>query len=94
MLFNRPIRALLPQIGREPINVINNDEYYEALKSRQETYTKNNDTHKESTFFSAGSTVAVKMDNGVLGCMPWLLKATITTTEDDPTGCEWQRQVE
>ena len=61
MLFSRPIRALLPQIGREPIN-INDDEYYETLKARKEVYTKNNHTHEDSTFFSAGSTVVVKME--------------------------------
>ena len=68
LLFNRPIRALLLQIGKEPINVNNDDESYEALKSRQEAYTKNNDTHKDSTFFSAGSTVAVQREDG----SPWM----------------------
>ena len=34
LLFNRSIRALVPQVGTEPINV--DDVYYEALKSRQE----------------------------------------------------------
>ena len=51
MLFNRPIGVLLPQIGREPINVNNDDEYYDTLKSRQEAYTENNNTHKDSTLF-------------------------------------------
>ena len=43
LLFNRPIRVLLSWFGREPININKDDEYYEALKSRQETYIKNND---------------------------------------------------
>ena len=34
LLFNMPIRALLLQIGRESININNDYEYYEALKSR------------------------------------------------------------
>ena len=59
ILLNRPIRELLPQIGREPININNDDEYYEALKSRQEAYTKNNDTCKDYTLFSSEATVAV-----------------------------------
>ena len=50
-LSNRPIRVLLPQIGREPININKDDEYYKALKSRKETYIKNNDTHKDTIFF-------------------------------------------
>ena len=53
ILFNRPIRALLLQNGREPIYINNDDEYYKALKSRQEAYTHNNDTCKDSIFFSA-----------------------------------------
>ena len=53
MLFNRPIRALLPQIAGKPINVNTGDEYYKALKSRQEAYSKNNDTHKDSALFSS-----------------------------------------
>ena len=51
MLFNRPIRAVLLQMGRKPIIINYDDEYYEALKSRQETYTKNNDTWKDFIFF-------------------------------------------
>ena len=46
LLFNGTIRALLSQIGREPINTDKDDKYYETLISRQETYLKN----KDSTF--------------------------------------------
>ena len=59
MIFNRPIRVILSQIGREPINVNNDDEYYKALKSRQEAYIKNNDTCKDSILFSSEYTVVV-----------------------------------
>ena len=52
LLFNMSIRALLLQICRELISINNDDEYYKALKSRQGAYTKNNDTQKDSTFFS------------------------------------------
>ena len=51
MLFNRPIRAPLQQIHREPIDVNNDNECYEALKSRQEACYKNNDTQKDSILF-------------------------------------------
>ena len=67
MLVNRPIKALLLQIGREPIN-INNDEYYDVLVSRQEAYTKNNDTCESSTLFSSGSSVVVHLEDGG----PWM----------------------
>ena len=63
MLFNRLIRALLLKIGREPMNVNKYDEYYEALKSRQEAFSKGNDIHKDSILFSSGSTVVVQMEN-------------------------------
>ena len=62
LLLNRPIRALLPQTGRELINVNKFEEYYKALKSWQDTYFKNNDAHKDSPF-SAGSTVAVHRED-------------------------------
>ena len=42
----------------------NVDKGFEALKSRQEVYIKNNDTHKDSTFFSAGSTVMIYLEDG------------------------------
>ena len=32
LLFNRPIRALLPQMNREPININADEEHYKALK--------------------------------------------------------------
>ena len=63
LLLNRPIWALLLKIDREPINVNNDDEYFETLKPRQETYTKNNYTHMDSTSFSAGSIGAVQMED-------------------------------
>ena len=32
LIFNRSIRALLPQINREPININADNEHYKALK--------------------------------------------------------------
>ena len=58
---------LLLHIGREPVNFSKDDEYYKVLKSRQETCTKNSDTHKDY-IFSSGSTVVVQReDRG-----PWM----------------------
>ena len=64
MLFNRPIRALLPYTHSEQINVYKDDDYCEALKSTQEAYTKSNDTDKDSTFIPSASTVMVQMESG------------------------------
>ena len=62
MLFNRPIRVLVLKVGREPININNDDDYYKGLKLRQKSYMKNNDSEKDSTLFSSRSTVAVQME--------------------------------
>ena len=48
-------------------------------KSRQEAYSKNNDTCKDSTFFCAGSTVAVHGEDG----SPWMHDITVEGNSDD-----------
>ena len=35
MLFNRPIRGLLPQMNIDPINVVNDDIHDKALETHQ-----------------------------------------------------------
>ena len=45
-------------------------------------YTKNNDTHKDSTFIPAGSTVAVQMDNNG----PWTHGMIIDGSNKDHWG--------
>ena len=67
------------QIGREPININYNDEYYEAFKLMQEAYTKNKDTHKDSKSFSSGSTVAVQMEDGG----PWMCDVIVKGNSED-----------
>ena len=64
LLFNRPIRGLLPQINREPININSKDAQYEALKAHQSKYIKENDTHKDSLSFPIGSTVTIQHEDG------------------------------
>ena len=81
LLFNKPIRVLLPQIVREAINVNKDDGYYNALKSRQETYTKNNDAHKD-LHFCAGSTVAVYRKDGA----PWIHEVIVEGKSDGHQG--------
>ena len=36
MLYNRPIRDLLPQMNRHPIDINNDDMHYEALRCTKE----------------------------------------------------------
>ena len=52
LLLNRPIRGLLPQRQREPLNIHNGDAQYEALKQHQNKYVKDNDTVRDSTVFA------------------------------------------
>ena len=40
LLFNRPVRGLLPQINRQPININNDNTQYEDLKDCQNKYIK------------------------------------------------------
>ena len=51
LLFNRPIRALLPQIYMDIINFNSDDEHYEVLKTHNEKYIKDNDTCRRLIFF-------------------------------------------
>ena len=67
LLFNKPVRGLLPHMNREPINISNNDVQYQALKARQDKYIKNNDTCKDSLYFPIGSTVAMQDEDGDYG---------------------------
>ena len=52
--FNQPIRALLPQINREPININADVEHYNVLKACQDKYIKGNDTRKTHILFLLG----------------------------------------
>ena len=45
---------------REPININNDDAQYEALKACHNKYVNNNNTCKDPSVFSVGSTVAVQ----------------------------------
>ena len=50
LLFNRPIRGLLPQMKGKPI-FMNNDAQFEAFKECQDKYVKNNDIDKDFLSF-------------------------------------------
>ena len=59
-----PIRALLPQMNREPISNNADGEHYEVLKTCQDKYLKGNDACKDSLLFPIRSTVAVQHEYG------------------------------
>ena len=56
----------MPIINRLPINSHNDDEYYEALGTRQTRNDKNYDTSRSYGSFSVGSTVVVQQEDGCL----------------------------
>ena len=68
LLFNSPIRGLLPQMNRELININNDATQFEGHKACQGEYVKNIYTHKDSLYFPIGSTVAVPQKDGA----PWI----------------------
>ena len=47
LLFNSPIRRLMPRVSRMPINFYYNEISFEATKVRQSEAVKNNDIFKE-----------------------------------------------
>ena len=62
MLLSRPIRGLLPQMSREPINVNNDNAQYKTLEDHQKIYIMDINTQKDHSvlFFLARSTVALQ----------------------------------
>ena len=81
MLLSRLIKGLLSQMSRGPLNVNNDDAQYKAFEAHHK-YVKDNDTQKEPSFFSAGSTVAVQCkDEG-----PWTHRVADEANSNDPKG--------
>ena len=60
LLFNHPIRGIMPSINRSLIGVSSDDEYYEALVKRQRRNDKNDDTSRNYALIPIGSTVDVQ----------------------------------
>ena len=58
LLFNRPVRCLMPRLNRAPINHDFDEDHLNALKCVKTIYNK--DTVKEIIIISSGSTVAVQ----------------------------------
>ena len=84
LLFNRPIRTLLPQVNRNPINYNADDENYKALKLQQDKYLKNIDTHRDSFSFPIGSTVALQRKDGGLRIHGVIVESNSTDLNGQP----------
>ena len=60
LLFNYPIRGIMPTINRPLFFVSNSNEHYEALVQRQTKNDKNHNTSRNYAVIPIGSTVAVQ----------------------------------
>ena len=67
---------------KEPIKINNDYARYEALKAHQNKYVKNNETCKDPSVFSIGSTVAVQCKDGG----PWMHKVIEEVNGSDHRG--------
>ena len=66
LLFNRPMRGLVPSTSRMLINIDYDEDNYHKLKAEQNEASKNNDTFNKYTLFPIGSTEAVQWEDGGL----------------------------
>ena len=60
LLFNCPVRGIMPVMDRPPINVDNDDEHHQTLMHRQGKNDQGSDTSKLFMSIPIGSTVAVQ----------------------------------
>ena len=65
MPFSRPILGLLLLMNEVPITIYNDSVQCEALEACQSKYSKNKDTHKIPSVFSAESTGAVQWEGRI-----------------------------
>ena len=65
MLFNCPIRGIMPAIPRLPIGIDNDDEHHKVIIKRQ-AKNKDKDTSKNFVYLPLGSTLVVQCKDGGL----------------------------
>ena len=61
MLFNHPIRGIMPEINRLPVGIDNDDKCHKAIIKRQTENDK--DTSKNFASLPMGSTVVVEWED-------------------------------
>ena len=69
LLFNCPIRGIMPIINRPLIGLNNNEDHFEVLMMRGTKYDKNHDTFRIYPPVPLGSTVVVQCEDGDCGPM-------------------------
>ena len=60
LIFNSPIRGIMPDMNWSPINADSDNDHYDALVERQTKADKNCDTFKYPSSMYEGSSVAVQ----------------------------------
>ena len=63
VVFNSPMRGLMPKPNKSPI-LFNHNDLYNDLIERQQNAEKSKDAHKSYLLISTKSTVAVKREDG------------------------------
>ena len=63
LLFNHPIRGIIPIINRPLIGLNSDSDHYEALVRRQAKNAKNHDTSRIYASIPIGSTVSVQHED-------------------------------
>ena len=66
LLFNCPIRGIMPVVNRLPIGSNNDEKHHNALINRQGRHDKDDDTSKIFNPFIVGFTVVVQHEDGGL----------------------------
>ena len=66
VLFNCPIRGIMPIINRPPVGIDNDEEHHEVIIKRQTKNDKDKDTSKTFVSIPIESTVAVQQKDGGL----------------------------
>ena len=66
LLFNHPIKGIMPILNRPPVHTNNNDDHYETLVERQAKADKYYDTLRNYNSIQMGSTVVIQREDGRL----------------------------
>ena len=66
ILFNHPIRGIMPLINRPPVGIDKDGECYEVLVDRKIKDDENQGTPRNYVYISTGSTVVVQHEDGQL----------------------------
>ena len=94
MLFNCPIRGIMPVINRLPTGIDNDDVHHKVIIKKQAKNDKDKDTSPNFVFLPTGSTLVVQHEDGGPCTHSMIETKAVTTTITDHTSSASQRQQE